>query len=164
MKLKRALILALAIIAAPVFGQPTTGVLAVHNRERGLVGVPALVWDDALAREAAAYAAVLARLGRLEHSPPASRPGEGENLAMGTMGYYSAAGLAALWAGEKSNFVNGVFPAVSRTGNWLAVGHYSQMIWRATARVGCGTASGGGNLYLVCRYSPFGNVYGQRAY
>jgi Cysteine-rich secretory protein family len=164
MDVKRALILALALVAAPAFAQPTAGVLAVHNRERGLVGVAPLAWDAGLAREAAAYALVLARLGRLEHSPPASRPGEGENLAMGTSGAYSAAALAALWAGEKSNFVNGVFPAVSRTGNWTAVGHYSQMIWRATQRVGCGTASGGGNLYLVCRYAPFGNVYGQRVY
>lgn len=164
MDVKRAFILALALAAAPVFAQPITGVLAVHNRERALVGVAPLVWDEGLARDAAAHAAVLARLGRLEHSPNASRPGEGENLAMGTLGYYSAAGLAALWAAEKSDFVDGIFPDVSRTGNWAAVGHYSQMIWRTTARVGCGAASGGGDLYLVCRYAPFGNIYGARAY
>lgn len=164
MDVKLALILLAALVASPARTQSTTGVLAVHNRERALVGVAPIAWDEGLAREAAAYALVLARLGHLEHSPNASRPGEGENLAMGTLGYYSAAGLASLWAAEKSNFVDGVFPIVSRTGNWLAVGHYSQMIWRATGRAGCGTASGGGNLYLVCRYAAAGNFYGQRPY
>lgn len=164
MDVKRAFILFAAVAAAPAFAQPATGVLAVHDRERALVGVAPLAWDEGLARAAAAYAAVLARRGRLEHSPGASRPGEGENLAMGTLGYYSAAGLAALWAAEKRDFVNGIFPQVSRTGNWVQVGHYSQMIWRASLRVGCGVASGGGDLYLVCRYAPFGNVYGERAY
>lgn len=83
---------------------------------------------------------------------------------MGTQGHYSPAELARLWAAEKSNFVNGVFPNVSRRGGWGTVGHYTQMIWRGTTNLGCGAATGGGNLYLVCRYAPTGNFIGRRVY
>lgn len=62
--------------------------LALHNRERAAVGAAPLAWDPALARAAASYGPVLARLGRLAHSDPATRPGQGENLRMGTRGAY----------------------------------------------------------------------------
>lgn len=64
-------------------------ILALHNRERRAVGAPPLGWDPALAAAAASYGPQLARLGRLQHSPPESRPGQGENLWMGTRGAYS---------------------------------------------------------------------------
>jgi hypothetical protein len=59
-------------------------------------------------------------------------------------------------------FVPGLFPRVSRTGNWSAVGHYSQMIWPTTTRVGCALASSQLADYLVCRYAPAGNIDGRR--
>jgi hypothetical protein len=34
------------------------------------------------------------------------------------------------------------------------------MIWRGTSRVGCELRSSRSNDYLVCRYSPPGNVVG----
>jgi Cysteine-rich secretory protein family len=156
----------LALTPAALSAQPSApdfsaAVLAVHNRERAQYGVPPLVWDAQLAADAAPYARRLAAAGRLEHSPAAERPGQGENLASGTAGTYAAADLAALWAAERSEFVRGTFPNVSRTGDWHAVGHYSAMVWRTTTSVGCATATGGGNLYLVCRYAPAGNVIGR---
>ena len=57
--------------------------LAVHNIERARVNAPPLRWDPQLAAAAASYGPVLARMGRLEHSPRASRPGQRENLWMG---------------------------------------------------------------------------------
>jgi hypothetical protein len=38
------------------------------------------------------------------------------------------------------------------------------MAWRNTMTVGCALASNRDNDYLVCRYSPAGNVVGQRAF
>lgn len=143
---------------------PAARLLAAHNHERALVGTPALVWDSRLAEGAAAYARRLAARGRIEHSPPAERPGQGENLAQGTLGFYSAESLAELWVAEKCAFRDGVFPEVSRTGNWSAVGHYTQMIWQGTRSVGCGVAEGRRDLFLVCRYAPAGNVIGRRVY
>jgi len=60
-------------------------------------------------------------------------------------------------------FHAGAFPQVSKTGNWDDVGHYTQMIWPGSIRVGCAVRSSARYDYLVCRYSPAGNVMGSRA-
>ncbi|HYJ52630.1 MAG TPA: CAP domain-containing protein [Allosphingosinicella sp.] len=138
--------------------------LAIHNRERAEVGVPPLVWDSRLAAAAASYVPELVDLGDLEHSDEAMNGETGENLAMGTDGDYSPEELADLWVEERSAFVPGVFPNVSRTGDWSEVGHYTAMVWRGTRSVGCAVGAGGGDLYLVCRYAPAGNVDSQRVY
>ena len=88
----------------------------------------------------------------------------GENLAMGTAGHYSPEDLAQLWVDERRIFVPGIFPNVSRTGDWSEVGHYTAMVWRDTTSVGCAVGAGGGDLYLVCRYAPAGNVISERVY
>jgi len=135
--------------------------LALHNRERSAAGAPPLVWDQTLAAAAAAYGPELARRGRLAHSRPATRPGQGENLWMGTRGAYALEEMAGGWAAEKRLFRPGVFPKVSRSGKWSDVGHYTQMIWKGTVRVGCALHTSRDWDFLVCRYSPPGNVVGQ---
>ena len=136
--------------------------LALHNRERAAVGAPPLGWDAQLAAAAAAYGPVLARQGRLSHSPQESRPGQAENLWMGTRGGYSLEEMAGGWAAEKRLFRPGVFPDVSSTGHWADVSHYTQMIWRSTTRLGCALHRSERSDFLICRYSPPGNVVGQR--
>ncbi len=135
--------------------------LAIHNAERARVHAPALQWDPRLAASAAAYGPVLARMGRLEHSPRASRPGQRENLWMGPRGVYSPEQMVGGWIAERAYFRPGVFPHVSRTGNWSDVSHYTQMIWKGTTRVGCAIQPAGRMEYLICRYSPPGNVDGK---
>ena len=142
-------------------GRLDARLLALHNRERAAVGTPALTWDPALATAAAAYAPQLARLGRLVHSPDSARPGQGENLWMGTRGAYSLEEMAGSWAAEKRLFRAGVFPNVSTSRNWSDVGHYTQMIWRSTTRLGCALHRTRRWDFLVCRYAPYGNVDGQ---
>lgn len=136
--------------------------LAAHNRERAAFGSAPMLWDAGLAAQARAYAARLARYGRLQHSPKAERPGQGENLWMGSRGAYVAEAMVATWAAERRHFRRGIFPAVSSTGNWRDVGHYSQIVWPRTTRVGCGLASSARWDVLVCRYSPPGNRDGDR--
>jgi hypothetical protein len=137
-------------------------VLESHNVQRRAAGVPNLSWDAGLARGAADYARAIAQTGQLVHSPRASRPGIGENLWVGTAGAYRADEGVRSWASEKSDYRDGIFPNVSRTGDWLDVSHYTQMIWRTTTHVGCGAARSGRWDALVCRYSPKGNRDGQR--
>jgi pathogenesis-related protein 1 len=44
-------------------------------------------------------------------------------------------------------------------------GHYTQVVWRATQRVGCGAATSvDGSFYLVCDYWPGGNLLGTKPY
>ena len=136
--------------------------LAAHNPERAAVRVPPLRWDPALAAAAAAYAPRLAALGRLEHSARNSRPGQSENLWMGSAGGYSPEQMVGFWAREKARFRAGIFPNVSTTGDWFDVSHYTQIIWPTTTSVGCALHRGRGQDYLVCRYAPRGNQDGRR--
>ena len=136
--------------------------LAAHNVERAAWRLPPLAWDPQLAEAAAAYAQMLAPSGMLRHSNRAARPGQGENLWLGTRGAFSPEQMVAIWTAERRYFRPGIFPNVSSNGNWSSVGHYSQMVWPTTTRRGCAMAAGRGNDVLVCRYSPAGNIDGRR--
>lgn len=139
-------------------------VMTMHNAARASVRQPPLAWDEGLAADAAAYAQEMARTRRFEHSPqPRGNPNQGENLWTGTRGAYRYDEMVQHWLDEQRNFVNGPIPNVSRTGRFGDVGHYSQIIWSRTTRVGCAMASNRRDEYLVCRYLPAGNIYGERA-
>lgn len=149
-------------VAAPPQDVPAR-LLAAHNVERRRVGTPPLQWDDALAVEAGVWARELVDTGRWEHDP--AQHGHGENLWTGWGSrVWTPEEMVADWAAEKRDYVRGVFPNVSRTGEWTAVGHYTQLVWRGTTHVGCAIASRGNRSVLACRYSPPGNVDGGRAY
>jgi hypothetical protein len=136
-------------------------ILATHNRERAALGVPPLVWDNDLGTGAAAWAQQLALTNRFEHSDRKARRGIGENLWMGTHGAYSVEAMVGGWLSEKRMFMPGVFPNTSSSGNWIESAHYTQVIWPTTIRIGCALASNGRTDYLVCRYSPAGNIDGR---
>jgi len=150
--------------AAAVYNNPgqfPARILAAHNSVRAEAGVAPLAWDQALGNAAAAYATQLALTNRFQHSDRNARRGTGENLWMGTHWYFSYDAMVRGWASERSDFMPGIFPAVSRSGNWENVGHYTQMVWPTTTHVGCAVASNGRVDYLVCRYSPAGNIDGK---
>ncbi|MGZ2412078.1 cysteine-rich secretory family protein [Sphingomonas sp. F9_3S_D5_B_2] len=141
-------------------GQLAVRILAAHNRERQLVGNPLMIWDPTLAASAAAYGPTLARLHQLVHSPRQIRPGQRENLARALHASLTPEQLVGIWVAEKRFMRPGLFPAVSATGNWMDVAHYTQMVWPTTTRVGCALYQADWD-YLICRYSPPGNVDGQ---
>ena len=146
----------------PGGGNPfASAMLALHNQERIRVGQEPLEWDPALAAAAADYAGTLAATGIFRHSARDTRKGQGENLWTGTRGAFGLSQMMGGWLGEKPLYQPGVFPDVSRNGNWAAVGHYTQIIWRGTTTVGCAVRSSMAFDYLVCRYSPPGNIYGR---
>jgi hypothetical protein len=141
-------------------GELAQRLLAAHNRERALVGAPALRWDPDLAVHAASYGPTLASLGTLVHSPREGRPGERENLARAWHGTMAPEQLVGMWSSEKRLLKAGLFPAVSRSGRWEDVAHYTQMVWPTTTNVGCAIYAADWD-YLICRYSPPGNVEGK---
>ena len=138
-------------------------ILSMHNNERAVVGVPALVWSDDLAAQAKTWAEHVAATGQFAHD--LNRGNVGENIA----GFYTdvAKGVQN-WINEK----NGYHGDVMTLQNLNSIGHYTQMVWRSTTQVGCGTAppngqqppAGFGYSILVCRYSPPGNYMGQKPY
>lgn len=146
-------------------GRPSTDlerrVLEAHNIERARVRATSLIWSDNLEAEAREWAEHLIATDRFAHDP---RPhGHGENLWMGWGNrVFTPEDMVGDWIVERRLYRPGVFPNVSRTGDWVAVGHYTQLIWRGTTHVGCAVATRGDRSILACRYSPPGNVDGYR--
>lgn len=82
----------------------------------------------------------------------------GENLAWNSDSSSSCAKLIKMWYDEVKlySFKDAVFTHES--------GHFTQLVWRDTKRVGCGRAfSSGprGGVFLVCNYDPAGNYSGE---
>jgi pathogenesis-related protein 1 len=151
-----------------------TAILNMHNQERAAVGLPAVTWSNSLATDAQNWANYLASLNLRPYRPPdlgdipphsqfATNGGQGENLAWGTRGAFSAATLAQGWANEKSNYVPGT-PVGNMGMPNNVYGHYTQMVWRSTTQIGCAMGSDANQDYLVCRYLPAGNYQDQAPY
>ncbi|HVV04493.1 MAG TPA: CAP domain-containing protein [Puia sp.] len=135
--------------------------LGQHNTYRAVLQLPYLTWSDDLAADAKAWAVHLAAIGKGDHDQ-SIRGHEGENIWWGTAGAFSYTDMVSFWGSEKKAFVYDVFPNC-RQGK-AVVGHYTQVVWKNTVSVGCALASNGQTDYLVCRYSPAGNIIGQKPY
>ncbi len=149
-------------------GNVADTILRIHNSERAAknVNVPALVWSASLAADAQSYAEHLNSLGYsccTTLLPHATGTGQGENLAWGPPGYSPAAGAQG-WANEKSNYKGGPITREDFAPGVPMIGHYTQMVWKNTSEVGCGTSSSDRMDILVCRYSQPGNYVGQTPY
>jgi len=135
--------------------------LSAHSDARRTVGLSPLVWDAGLVADAARYAAEMARTRRFAHAPHDPAKLEGENLWMGTRGAYAYGDMIAPWVAERRYYRAGRIPDTSSTGKFGDVAHYTQIIWRNSTHVGCALASNASDDYLVCRYTPAGNIVGQ---
>ena len=135
----------------------------VHNKYRSdlKADIAALKWSGSLAIGAQQWADYLGSTNKFEHSGESNT---GENIWMGSQ-IETPTSMVQLWGAEEVYFKYGIFPDVSTTGNWMDVGHYTQIIWRNTTEVGCGSASGTDGMHrFVCRYSPPGNYVGLPVY
>lgn len=154
-------------------------VLQSTNAIRTSHQAAAYKWDAALATSAGEYAAYLAKQKKcsLIHDRASS---DGENL-FASFAYPTAktACLPAItsWAAEEKDYR---FSAKRPFGdNWSSgqgrqVGHFTQLVWRATRRMGCGRATGAWTMVstgwhgqcnvVVCRYQPAGNIASDAAF
>lgn len=161
---------ALALLAPMLTGTSSaTGsfearVLATHNQERASLGIAPLRWNAELAASAQSWADRLAASGRFEHAPEDRYAPEGENLWAGTRGHYEPEAMVDAWIREKRFFRTGTFPDNSTTGRLEDVGHYTQLVWKATREVGCARATGKREDFLVCRYAQAGNYIGEKPF
>jgi hypothetical protein len=157
-------------------GEPAAlmGITLAHNQVRAGVAtsdpLPPLEWDPALAATAAAWVAMCrdqqGPMGLIDHNPNASMGHPyyvGENV-YGTSGAVrpdTAQQAVTSWASESTsyNYANNTCNGVC--------GHYTQIVWRASRKLGCAIGDCPGLTYrtsLVCNYGPGGNVNGQRPY
>ncbi|PSJ40092.1 hypothetical protein C7I36_12215 [Zobellella taiwanensis] len=155
----RLVFLALLLACGPAQADtlPATALLEAHNRARAEVGAPPLSWSEGAAAQARRWAAILAGRCLLEHSQGS---GFGENLFMGTLGFYDELDGVRAWEEEKRHYAGQPLTRAMAP----VVGHYTQMIWPATRELGCATSRCDGNLILVCNYFPPGNYLGESAY
>jgi uncharacterized protein YkwD len=148
-----------------------------HNVHRFNHSANALEWSD----EHAGYAKTLAERCVFEHDTKIGGGGYGQNLAMwGSSENPEAFGATASVARAASNgWYNGElndFPSSDygkdspNMANFEKWGHFSQLVWAETKKVGCathfcepGTMSGLGSWYTVCNYYPAGNMGGAYA-
>ncbi|MES2059385.1 MAG: CAP domain-containing protein [Pseudomonadota bacterium] len=136
--------------------------LAGHNDARARTGAAPLAWNATLAADARGYAQDMARSRRFEHShEPRGASAQGENLWTGTRGAYRYDEMIGHWVEEQRFYRRAPTPYFSTSGKWQDVAHYTQIIWGRTTEFGCATASNDQDDYLVCRYTPPGNVVGQ---
>jgi uncharacterized protein YkwD len=126
--------------------------VAAHNRARAKHCAAKLTWSAKLAEVAQRWANSLRDKGcAFGHSGGAY----GENLAAGTSGTLDPEAVVGLWYDEVAQyrFPDGGFS--SKTG------HFTQVVWRGTAQVGCGRSQCKGLDIWVCEYDPPGNWEGE---
>ena len=127
-------------------------VVDAHTQVRARHCAPPVAWSAKLAAVAQRWADHLRDGGCLfEHS----RTDYGENLAAGTDGALDADGVVGMWYGEISKY------DFRRGGFSMETGHFTQVVWRATTKIGCGTSQCNGMTIWVCNYDPAGNVEGE---
>jgi pathogenesis-related protein 1 len=153
-------------------GEPADlmGITLYHNQVRALVQtatpLPALQWDPSLAANAAAWAAMCKNddgsPAIMDHSTSQFRSmGQpyyvGENI-FASSGNATAMGAVNSWASEKSNYNYD-----SNTCNGTC-GHYTQIVWRATLKLGCAKQNCPNIQFpstILCNYGPGGNNGGK---
>lgn len=138
-----------------------------HNAYRKKHKASALSYNTQVAKVAQAWASKLigslARGGRLQHRPNNKY---GENLWMGSGYKFSdeeAVRFAVkAWYDEISIYK----PYLGREpnmANFMAWGHFTQVVWKSTSKLGMGIARKNGYIVVVANYDPPGNYKGNFA-
>jgi hypothetical protein len=164
--------LLVALAACDPEGASLAGVTKAHDRVRAAATprpeppLPGLCYSAALAAAAEVWAARC----RFTHDPALSRLRHGQNLhaQTGDGAATAARDAVAAWAKEAGHYD----PRANRCRR-EPCGHYTQIVWRGTTRLGCAVRVCTSNspfagsptwTLLVCNYAPAGNVVGQRPY
>ncbi|CAI5473698.1 unnamed protein product [Closterium sp. Yama58-4] len=145
---------------------PNSDYLDVHNNARAAVGAVPLVWDDTLASHALAWVTALTNSTYNCGLTHGGNSGEGQNLSGASpSGWASNAAAASWWVNEGQWYTAAVFPDGCEGGNWAKCGHYTQVVWNNSKKLGCAKASCGTSADVwACHYYPPGNYGGQRPY
>jgi len=134
--------------------------LSAHNQARQAVGagIPNLAWSNSLQTYATNWASNQANTARcaLSHSGGPY----GENIFWSS-GQSTPAAAVTAWVNEKQFYDY----ASNSCAAGEVCGHYTQVVWRNSQMVGCGSANcPGGGKFVVCSYNPPGNFNGEKPY
>ena len=164
----------LALLADKAFAQALSPqeiqeFLNAHNLVRCSVdppaqSMPAVTWDSDLAAVAQAWASDGLFLHNLNRTSDYNALGHaegyvGENISAGAG---SPTAAVVLWYSEEPNY-----DAFTNTCSGGTCGHYTQLVWAHTTRIGCGRGTVPGfppNTFYVCNYAAGGNFVGETPY
>lgn len=148
-------------------------IVSAHNKWRAAVGVKEqLSYSPELATSAQAWAEKLKQNNqcRMKHSAPEARYGENIYWASAIQWSDGRKELQAVtpakvvdsWGSEKPDYNY----QSNRCKAGKMCGHYTQMVWRTTQKVGCAVAvcEDTQQQVWVCQYQPAGNRAGSRPY
>ncbi|KAH7122745.1 CAP domain-containing protein [Dendryphion nanum] len=133
--------------------------LDTHNSDRAKHGVPGLVWDNTVAQFAQNWA------NNCEWKHSGGKYGENMHgvWSTGPFDYLKSTrdGIHQGWYGEISKY------DYNKPGFSMATGHFTQVVWKSTKRVGCAWNQNvckdkGKDFHkFVCSYDPPGNYGGK---
>jgi len=146
--------------------------VAAHNKWRAEAGVEPLSYSTELEASAQAWADNLKNTNRcqMRHSKPGGK--YGENLYWASAITWSDGRLELQkvtpemvvddWGSEKADY--NYAKNTCKPGKMC--GHYTQVLWRTTTKVGCGYAvcEDSKEQIWVCQYTPAGNWVGRKPY
>ena len=162
----------LAISAAHAEAINPTAIVAAHNKWRTEVGVQALSHSPKLAKSAQAWANHLQKSQHCDMQHSNTKGRYGENLYWASSLIWSdgrkelrnasPTEVVDSWGREKADYDL----AHNACKADAVCGHYTQIVWRDTLKVGCGMAACSDNheQVWVCHYSPAGNISGESPY
>jgi len=163
------------LLALPAYGAKVepAAIVAAHNKLRAEVGVTKkLSYSVTLATSAQAWAEHLKQTNgcKMRHSEPDGK--YGENLFWGSavawtdgrkeLQKVSSKQVVEDWGSEKTDYDY----ASNQCADGKMCGHYTQIVWRDTTKVGCGVAVCEDTQEQVwaCQYLPAGNWVGKKPY
>ncbi|KAL2537212.1 Pathogenesis-related protein 1 [Forsythia ovata] len=118
-----------------------------HNTPRGQVGVGVVTWNTTLA----AYALNYANQRKGDCSLTHSYGPYGENLAKGSASSFTGTAAVNMWIAEKQYYIYN--SNTCATGQQC--GHYTQVVWRDSVRIGCARVlCNNGWYFVICSYDP----------
>ena len=149
-----------------------SAIVAAHNKLRAEVGVSKITYSSELAVSAQSWAEHLKQANncKMQHSSPDGK--YGENLFWGSAvkwtdgrieeQFISSKQVVDDWGSEKIDYDY----TTNDCTRGKMCGHYTQVIWGDSTKVGCGMAicEESKEQVWVCRYQPAGNWIGKKPY
>ncbi|XP_030477831.2 pathogenesis-related protein PR-1-like [Cannabis sativa] len=135
--------------------------LAAHNIARAKKGEPPLFWDAKLARHARRWASQRKADCALKHSFQDGEFTLGENIFWGGGSDWTPANAVEAWMEEEKDYSY----ESNSCANGKMCGHYTQIVWQSTKRVGCARViCDNKDTFMICNYDPPGNYIGEKPY
>lgn len=135
--------------------------LFAHNIVRATKWELPLVWDTQLENYARWWAGQRKSDCALRHSFPEYDFKLGENIFWGSGSAWTPSDAVREWAAEEKYYTYNTNSCAAGQ----QCGHYTQIVWRRTRRVGCArVVCDSGDVFMTCNYDPVGNYVGERPY